>query len=189
MVWPQQTMEVQVGTKIYCCECKKEVEAELEERDFHYPDKPLSSNKFYRCPECGGTVGADENGTPYGTIPTKKLKELRRSIKFSMVQLSNGWKYKTWEVNEILCKLSGKESFSVSNINSEKDATKILNALNELKRKSFAFNYTKNQNAKVGTEINCYCGKVFQKIAHDQYFCSKKCKKDYENRKNPKPVI
>lgn len=68
--------------KIYCCNCRKDVEAALVHGDVVYPHRPdLFKKHFYMCPYCGKFVGCHGLSTrPLGCIPTEEIKIARKRI-------------------------------------------------------------------------------------------------------------
>lgn len=68
--------------KIYCCKCRKKVEAYLVTGDKIYPHRPdLYSKHFYECPKCGNYVGCHGTTTrPLGCIPSEEIKIMRKRI-------------------------------------------------------------------------------------------------------------
>lgn len=77
--------------KIYCCNCRKDVEAQLVKGNIIYPHRPdLYSKNFYKCPHCGKYVGCHKGTTrPLGCIPTEALKIARQRLHAKMDPL---WK-------------------------------------------------------------------------------------------------
>lgn len=70
---------------IYCCGCKREVNARLMDGSEVYPHRgDLQSLPFWRCDACGNFVGCHHktvNRTrPLGCIPTQELKDARRNL-------------------------------------------------------------------------------------------------------------
>jgi hypothetical protein len=71
--------------KIYCCGCKKVIEAYETTGDKIYPSrKDLASLKFYRCPICFNYVGThkagNKKGEPLGSIPTPQVRRYRKEL-------------------------------------------------------------------------------------------------------------
>jgi len=71
--------------KIYCCECKTEVDARLTDGAEIYPHRPdLSNLPFWKCDSCGNYVGCHhktKNKTrPLGCIPNQQIKNARKEI-------------------------------------------------------------------------------------------------------------
>jgi hypothetical protein len=72
-------------TSLYCCGCQKDVVARLTDGREVYPHRPdLASLPFWRCDDCGNTVGCHhktkDRTRPLGVIPTKELKDARQHI-------------------------------------------------------------------------------------------------------------
>lgn len=109
--------------RIYCCECKEDVEARLVTGKVIYEHRPdLYKLPFWQCPTCLNFVGCHHKTnnptTPLGCIPTKEIKELRKQIhsiidpmyKFGNVSrkeiyihLNNilGWEYHTAKIRTV----------------------------------------------------------------------------------------
>ena len=68
--------------EIYCCECKKEVQARFTDWKEVYPNlRELPYHNFYICDVCKNFVGVHKGtNIPLGTIPTKEIKEYRKKI-------------------------------------------------------------------------------------------------------------
>ena len=71
--------------KIYCCECKKEVNANLISGKEVYPHREdLFSLPFWECPRCNGVVGCHhktkDRTRPLGCIPNDFIKRTRKEI-------------------------------------------------------------------------------------------------------------
>lgn len=77
--------------RIYCCNCRKEVEAQLVKGHVIYPHRPDLYKKYhYLCPLCGGYVGCHKGTTrPLGCIPTEAIKIARKKLHAKMDPL---WK-------------------------------------------------------------------------------------------------
>lgn len=70
--------------KIYCCQCKKEVNARLTNGAEIYPlREDLYSLPFWKC-SCGNFVGCHhktpQRTKPLGCIPTKEIRNARKHI-------------------------------------------------------------------------------------------------------------
>lgn len=62
--------------KAYCCECGKEIDADIVGGDIVYPHrKDLYSKKFYLCPHCHNYAGVYQEEKP--VIPTKYIRNCR----------------------------------------------------------------------------------------------------------------
>jgi len=71
--------------KIYCCGCKKEVEARLTNGKEVFPSNlPIKDLPFWKCDVCRNFVGChyktNKPHTPLGCIPTKEIKACRKQI-------------------------------------------------------------------------------------------------------------
>lgn len=71
-----------MNVKVYCCNCKKEVDTNTLTGKEIYPHRPdLSHKVIYQCVYCLGTVGShDESKLPLGCIPSPEIKEARQHI-------------------------------------------------------------------------------------------------------------
>jgi len=98
---------------IFCCECKKNVEAELISGKDIYKNRPdLSTVPFWQCNFCGNYVGCHRRSKsktkPLGCIPTKELRNARSHIHALMDPL---WKNKHVTRSSIYAYLSEKMGF------------------------------------------------------------------------------
>ena len=68
--------------EIYCCECKRLVQARFTNWAEVYPYlRELPCTHFYICDKCKNFVGVHNNtNIPLGTIPTPEIKEYRKTI-------------------------------------------------------------------------------------------------------------
>lgn len=71
--------------QLFCCQCKREVEARLTDGSEVYPHRPdLASLPFWKCDTCKNFVGCHhktkDRTRPLGNIPTKELKAARQHI-------------------------------------------------------------------------------------------------------------
>jgi zinc-finger-containing domain len=71
--------------KLYCCQCKQDINARLTDGREVYPHRPdLNSLPFWKCDACGNHVGCHhktrDRTRPLGNIPTKELKSARQHI-------------------------------------------------------------------------------------------------------------
>lgn len=71
--------------KLWCCECRDDVEARLTSGAEVYPHRPdLASRPRWKCDGCGNHVGTHhktENPTrPLGNIPSAEIKKARIAI-------------------------------------------------------------------------------------------------------------
>lgn len=71
--------------KIYCCDCRKKVDARLTDGKEIYPHREdLYNLPFWKCDNCKNFVGCHHKTKnrvrPLGCIPTKEIKEARKHI-------------------------------------------------------------------------------------------------------------
>lgn len=95
--------------KIYCCNCRKEVEAILIKGDKIYPHRPdLYKKNFYQCPTCKKYVGCHDKTTrPLGVIPTEGLKAARIKLHALMDPLWKSGKIKRATLYKLISKQLG----------------------------------------------------------------------------------
>ncbi len=109
--------------KIYCCECKKEIEAKLTDGGEIYPHRQdLRDLPFWKCDTCGNYVGChhktEHRTKPLGCIPNNEIKNARkeihnildplwksgrvdRKILYAEISKHIGWKYHTAKIRDI----------------------------------------------------------------------------------------
>lgn len=90
---------IEDNRSIYCCGCKKEVDARLTNGAEIYPHrKDLSTLPFWWCDTCNNYVGCHhktKNKTePLGNIPTPEIREARKRIHKILDPLWEGKKIK-----------------------------------------------------------------------------------------------
>lgn len=119
--------------KIYCCECKKEVESELVKGNMVYPHRQdLKDLLFYQCPSCKKFVGTHKGTTiPLGVIPNEEIKKIRIKIHSIIDPL---WKGKQKSRTQIYNYISSKLGYQyhTANIRSLEEGAKILKIVKEL---------------------------------------------------------
>lgn len=69
--------------KVYCCECGKEIEADIVGGDIIYPHrKDLYSKKFYLCPHCHNYAGVYQGESQlHGGVPIPSRKQVALVIR------------------------------------------------------------------------------------------------------------
>jgi len=99
---------------IYCCKCRKHVNAELTTGQTVYPHRTdLYKNKYYICPHCKSYVGCHNNTTrPLGCIPTNELKIARRKLHNKMDPL---WKEGKISRKELYNRISKELGYTYHN--------------------------------------------------------------------------
>lgn len=100
--------------KIYCCKCRKDVEAILVKGNKIYPHRPdLYKKNFYQCPHCNNYVGCHgETTRPLGCIPTNEIKIARRKVHALMDPL---WKEKKISRKDLYKYISDKLGYTYHN--------------------------------------------------------------------------
>lgn len=70
--------------KIYCCNCKKEIEAHRIFGSEIYPNRAdLKNYVFWKCETCNGYVGSHQSTRkkrPLGCIPSDEIKNARKHL-------------------------------------------------------------------------------------------------------------
>lgn len=123
--------------KIYCCGCKKEVDARLVNGKTIYPHRyDLFSKKFYMCPDCNLYVGCHPNtDRPLGIIPTKEIMYMRKRIHSILDPLwKSGFKSRKWFYREISKRL-GVSKYHTGNTRSVEECQSIYKIILDLKAK------------------------------------------------------
>lgn len=100
--------------KIFCCACKKEVDALLKTGADIYPHLHyLGKIPFWQCPTCNNYVGCHhktkDRYRPLGSIPSPELRKLRRNIHDEIDPLWKSGKYSRKEIYAILSRRIKKE--------------------------------------------------------------------------------
>lgn len=97
--------------KIYCCECKTDIEARLTDGKEIYPHrKDLKSIPFWKCDACDNFVGCHHKTSnptqPLGCIANSEIKNARIHIHSLLDSFWRG--YQNWKLkrNDIYNKLS-----------------------------------------------------------------------------------
>lgn len=126
--------------KIYCCGCKKDVEARLTTGTEIYPHRQdLNGIVFFRCDVCNNYVGThrklNKDGTrmPLGSIPTPELRKVRSEIHELMDPI---WRNQKMQRSELYAKLSfrlGIDDFHTGSINNMMVANLVIKEINKIK--------------------------------------------------------
>lgn len=116
--------------KIYCCGCKKDVDARLTHGGEIYPRREdLSDLPFWKCDTCKNHVGCHhktKNPTkPLGNIPTKELRNARQHIHAILDPL---WKQNKISRGSLYAKISDAIGYQyhTGEIKTVEDARKIF---------------------------------------------------------------
>lgn len=117
---------------IYCCQCEKDVEAELVSGEDTYPHRPdLARLPFWRCRNCGSFVGCyyktKDRTRPLGVIPTAEMKVIRQRIHRVIDPVWQEGKTPRGKIYERMSQLLGKE-FHTAELRSLNDCEKALEA-------------------------------------------------------------
>jgi hypothetical protein len=120
--------------KIYCCECKKDVDARLTDGREIYPNrKDLFILPFWKCDVCGNYVGCHhktENRTkPLGVIPNKLIREYRKMIHNVIDPL---WKNKTMNRKKIYNEISNQLGYEyhTAELKTTEECKKVIEIVN-----------------------------------------------------------
>lgn len=121
--------------KIYCCKCRKDVEAILVKGNKIYPHRPdLYKKFFYQCPHCNNYVGCHRQTTrPLGCIPTTEIKIARQKVHALMDPL---WKEEKISRKELYKYISDKLGYTYHNgeTRSVQECLKVYDLVMELKQ-------------------------------------------------------
>jgi hypothetical protein len=100
--------------KIYCCGCKKEVNARLTNGDEIYRNRKgrlfLAFTPFWKCDKCKNYVGIHKNSKykkPLGVIPTQQIRRARQFIHKELDSLWQEGHFKRREIYEKISKELG----------------------------------------------------------------------------------
>ena len=116
--------------KLYCCQCKDEVQARLTNGGEVYPHRPdLADLPFWKCDTCGNHVGCHhktrDQTRPLGNIPTKELKNARQHIHRILDPI---WKEKKMPRGKLYARLArelGLEEYHTAEIKTIDEARKV----------------------------------------------------------------
>lgn len=120
--------------KIYCIECKQNVDARLTNGEEIYPHREdLYQLPFWKCDVCENFVGchhkSDNRTKPLGNIPNKVVKQIRMKIHAKLDPL---WKEGKIDRKHLYARLSKEIGYTyhTGEIRSVEDGLKILKLLN-----------------------------------------------------------
>lgn len=121
--------------KIYCCDCKTDVEARLTDGAEIYKHRAeLKSLPFWKCDTCGNFVGCHHKTknktTPLGCIPTPEIKDARKHIHALLDPL---WQSGKISRKELYAKLTAKlgKQYHTAEIRSVDEAREVYKTLQE----------------------------------------------------------
>ena len=125
---------------IYCCGCKREVQARLTSGEEIYPHRTdLQSLPFWKCDECGNSVGCHykhknrkKRTDPVGVIATQEIKSLRISIHRLLDPLWMHGPHTRDKIYKNISEALGVKEFHTGDIKTVGEANKVFNILREL---------------------------------------------------------
>jgi hypothetical protein len=121
---------------IYCCECKKDIEARLTSGKEIYPHrKDLYSLPFWICDACLNYVGTHhktKNRTrPLGVIPNEGMRSARKKIHAILDPLWKSGKIKRRTLYKNIRDHLGKE-YHTANIKNIEEANEVLSYITQV---------------------------------------------------------
>lgn len=116
--------------KIYCCECKEQILANMVTGKTIYPYRPvLWELVIYQCPVCKNYVGTHKkSGIPLGFIANKSLKKQRIIIHNMLDPLWETGALRRHKVYDRISKKLGYR-YHTANIKSIKECKKVKKAI------------------------------------------------------------
>lgn len=122
--------------KIYCCECKTNIEARLTNGGEVYPHRPdLFGLPFWRCDTCNNFVGchhkSKDRTKPLGCIANQEMKNARMQIHSIIDPL---WKDGIMTRSQVYSKLSDAlgRQYHTAELSSMKEVDIVLKAAKQL---------------------------------------------------------
>ena len=118
---------------LFCCECKKLVNARLTNGKEIYPHRPdLYDKPFYICPICGNYTGCHKGTTnALGSIPNRELRTYRQNIHALLDPLWKSKRYKRKYLYGLISKNLGY-TYHTGNIGSKEEYQKVLQIVKDL---------------------------------------------------------
>lgn len=119
--------------RIYCCGCKKTVNARRATGADVYPHRPdLHALPFWQCTTCRNYVGTHHRSTepekPLGCIPTPEIREARRRIHAILDPMWKSGGFRRGEVYSTLSQRLGYQYHSAE-IRSVDEANRVVSAI------------------------------------------------------------
>lgn len=123
-------------TKIFCCNCEKDVDTNIVYGDTVYPHrKDLKKLKFFQCSICLNYVGTHKHsGEPLGVIPTAQLKKRRQYIHSIMDPVWRKGMVPRNTIYKYLSKVIGR-SYHTADLRTIEETEIVIYAINKLKKK------------------------------------------------------
>jgi hypothetical protein len=119
--------------KVYCCECKKEIEPRLKTGAQMYPHREdLYKLLFLQCIKCKNFVGVHKGTTnPLGVIANQEIKNMRKKIHAVLDPIWKSGKIKRNELYKQLSDFLGWK-YHTANIKSMDQAKGVYLAVQKL---------------------------------------------------------
>lgn len=129
--------------KIYCANCKKDVDTELVHGSEVYPHrKDLREVPFWECPSCNGKVGCHHKSMqpsrPLGIIPSPEIAEVRGRIHAVLDPL---YRQKFTSRKDLYKRMAAKlgiKEYHTAQIRTLEEAQKVLDVADEVRREVYA---------------------------------------------------
>lgn len=123
--------------KIYCCGCRKDVEARLTDGAEIYPHRrDLASFPFWKCDGCGNHVGCHHKTKvrtkPLGCIPTAEIRNARFHIHRVLDPLWKSGRMTRGQVYAELGRALGKDDYHTAEIRSVEEAREVYRVVKRL---------------------------------------------------------
>lgn len=122
---------------LYCCGCKKDVEARLTNGSEVYPHREdLADLPFWKCDGCNNWVGCHhqtkDRTRPLGNIPTREIKNARQHIHRILDPIWKTGKMSRGDVYAILAKELGLKEYHTAEIKTVEEARKVYAAVKRI---------------------------------------------------------
>ncbi len=121
---------IQQSRILYCCGCKKDVEARLTHGGEVYPHREdLADLPFWKCNTCKNYVGCHhktkDRTRPLGNIPTKELKNARQHIHRILDPIWKDGKMPRGKVYAKIARELGREEYHTAEIKTIEEARQV----------------------------------------------------------------
>ncbi|EKO3657431.1 hypothetical protein M3906_000241 [Vibrio metschnikovii] len=123
--------------KIYCCNCKQDIEARLTDGSEIYPHRAdLYELPFWKCDTCGSCVGChhktSDRTRPLGVIPSQQIKDKRQEIHKLMDPIWQQGRVRRCDVYRMLRETLGRE-YHTAHIRTVEEADAIISSVKEIR--------------------------------------------------------
>lgn len=122
---------------IYCCNCKRDIHAELVSGLIIYPHREdLKTVPFWRCNNCRGYVGCHyktkDHTRPLGVIPSYPVQQMRKKIHSIIDPL---WKNGIMPRQKIYDRISARlgKRFHTAEIRSIEEGNTVIEIIKQIK--------------------------------------------------------